>query len=289
MSTIRQIDFLLVDEIFDMGSGYVLTFSDRTFAQFFATELNVDIDDPKYFKCGSSKAKRLRYFLQMVDTATAVKTLKALWEYRQAIRASIAQPDKLPNAQGRLLELIRRLQGKTKSELDPGQPTFNWSTISALRAQLTELAQFKPQERGYKFEIFLKLLFDNFGLKAREAFRLRGEQIDGSFELGNETYLLEAKWHNDRTGVADLHVFHGKLEQKAVWARGLFVSYSGFTTDGLSAFGRGKRVVCMDGLDIYNCLEQELPLTRVLESKVRRAAETGNPFVPVTDLFPAQR
>ncbi|WP_344397173.1 hypothetical protein, partial [Streptomyces asiaticus] len=27
------------------------------------------------------------------------------------------------------------------------------------------------------------------------AFRLKGEQIDGSFLLNNETYLVEAKWH----------------------------------------------------------------------------------------------
>lgn len=31
--------------------------------------------------------------------------------------------------------------------------------------------------------------------------------------------------------------------------RGPFVSTSGFTDDGLEAFGSGKRVVCMDGLD----------------------------------------
>jgi hypothetical protein len=28
-----------------MGGGYVLNFSDRTFAQFFAEELNIDIDE----------------------------------------------------------------------------------------------------------------------------------------------------------------------------------------------------------------------------------------------------
>ena len=35
-------------------------------------------------------------------------------------------------------------------------------------------------------------------LEAREAFRLRGEQIDGSFVLGHETYVLEAKWQSGR-------------------------------------------------------------------------------------------
>jgi hypothetical protein len=46
--------------------------------------------------------------------------------------------------------------------------------------------QLAAQPRGYAFEKFLKDLFDTFGLQAREAFRLRGEQIDGSFLLGQE-------------------------------------------------------------------------------------------------------
>lgn len=41
----------------------------------------------------------------------------------------------------------------------------------------------------------------------------------------------------------------------------------------------------MDGLDLYEMLDRELPLTQVLERKVRRAAETGSPFVRVRDLF----
>jgi hypothetical protein len=67
--------------------------------------------------------------------------------------------------------------------------------------------------------------------------------------------------------------------------RGLFVSNSGFTDEGL-AFGRGKRVICMDGLDLYEMLDREIPLKQVLERKVRRAAEIGAPFVRVRDLFP---
>jgi len=50
MPNIRSIDMMVLDDIFDMGSGYVLNFSDRTFAQFFAEELNVDIDNPIYKK-----------------------------------------------------------------------------------------------------------------------------------------------------------------------------------------------------------------------------------------------
>ena len=151
---------------------------------------------------------------------------------------------------------------------------------------LIDLSKFEPQPRGFAFEKFLKTLFDTFGLEAREPFRLRGEQIDGSFLLSSETYLLEAKWQSAPCNIGDLHTFHGKVEQKAAWSRGLFISYSGITEDALVAFGRGKRVICMDGYDLSEVLRRELPLNRVLEAKVRRAAETGAPFIRVRDLFP---
>ena len=65
----------------------------------------------------------------------------------------------------------------------------------------------------------LKALFDASGLGARAAFRLIGEQIDGSFQLSGETYLLEAKWTDLRMGAADLRSFNAKLEDKAAWTR----------------------------------------------------------------------
>jgi hypothetical protein len=85
MGNIRTLDVLVLDDLFEMHGGYVLNFSDRTFSQFFHEELNIDIDDPRYSQNGTSKAKRLRHFLQTVDKPTAVRTLRALWEYREAI------------------------------------------------------------------------------------------------------------------------------------------------------------------------------------------------------------
>lgn len=287
MANIRTIDFRLLDSIFDMGSGYVLDFSDRTMAQFFAEQLNIDIDDPTFQKEGTSKAKRLRYFLKTVDAPTAVRTLNALWEYRETLRQLRGGEEKVANAHGRLLEIINRIQGGPSPVQAPVAPAFNRVKAAQLRADLMELTKMEPHPRGIAFEKFLKELFDAYGLAAREAFRLRGEQIDGSFLLGAETYLLEAKWHGEPIGNGELHAFHGKVEQKAAWTRGLFISYSGFTEVGLHAFGRGKRVICMEGLDLYDALAREIPMNHVLERKVRHAAETGEPFVRVRDLFPS--
>jgi len=49
--------------------------------------------------------------------------------------------------------------------------------------------------------------------------------------------------------------------------------------------GRGKRVVCMDGFDLYEMLQRSLPFDHVIDGKVRRAAETGLPFTRVRDLL----
>jgi hypothetical protein len=120
----------------------------------------------------------------------------------------------------------------------------------------------------------------------KEAFLNRGEQIDGSFQFGHQTYLLEAKWQATPVGADALHTFHGKLEQKAAWARGLFISESSFTADGLEPFGKAKRLICMDGLYLYEVLDRKLSLSNVLELKARRALDTGLPFARIRDLFP---
>lgn len=285
---VRTIDFLVIDEAFDMGSGFVLNFSDRTFAHFFADELNVDIDDPRYSLGGTSKAKRLRYYLRTADTPSAVRALKALWEYRTRLREVNRTPDQTPNLEGRFLELVRRLEGAAHAAgaaAAPIEAFIRRPQILQLKADLLALAPLVPQPRGYAFEKFLNSLFNVYGLAAREPFRLRGEQIDGSFQYANETYLLEAKYLAGPVGADVLHTFHGKLDQKAAWARGLVISNSGFTEDGLHAFGRAKRLICMDGLDLYDMLERELPLPDVLDRKLRAAAESGEVCVRVRDLF----
>ena len=72
-----------------------------------------------------------------------------------------------------------------------------------------------------------------------------------------------------------------------MWSRGLYISYSGFSEDGLIAFGRGDatRIICLDGLDLWQIIDKKLDLSEVLSLKTRRAAETGRAFSAVRDLF----
>jgi hypothetical protein len=287
---IRSIDMRLIDDLFEMGDGYVLNFSNKTFAEFFDDELGINIDDSRYDVEGTSKAKRLRFFLKTCDPQVRIQTLLALWEYREVDRRRKRTEETIQDAEEEFYSLIERLGGKRPAEkkrASASQATteIDPSLSSELKSKLMEVSQLEPQTRGYAFEKFLKDLFDANGLAGRASFRLVGEQIDGSFELAAETYLLEAKWTSPQTGATDLRSFNAKVEEKAAWSRGLFVSHSGFTPDGLAAFGRGKRVICMDGFDLYEMLDKNLSFADVMAKKVRRAAESGNPFVRVRDLY----
>ncbi|UUX96130.1 hypothetical protein [Aquabacterium sp. J223] len=151
MPNIRSLDMKLVDELFEMGSGYVLDFSDRTMSSFFADELNVDIDDPAYREQGTSKAKRLRCYLNKVDLATSIKTLKALWEYREATRKGNRREEWVDNAEGRFLLLLNRMQGKPDqpaTQAEPPKPAFDRPKIILLKQKLIELSALEPQPRG---------------------------------------------------------------------------------------------------------------------------------------------
>lgn len=289
MSTIRPVELDMVDLVFRGGErGYILDFSNRTFAEFFGHELDVDIDAEIYKRDGTSKGKRLRGFLTTVDDGTAAKTLRLLWEYREAMLKSSNQDDPQPLAKKQVFAVVARLEG-TATGMPTGlvpAPKLAIQDWSGLLTRLFGVRDMPPHDRGYAFEVYLKELFDAFGMTAREPFKLYGEQIDGSFHLAGETYLLEAKWLNRKVSIAELHGFHGKIEQKAAWARGLFVSFGGFTAQGLDAFGKGKRLVCMEGREIKNALEREIGIDALIAMKVRRAAETGAVFTPIETIFP---
>jgi hypothetical protein len=157
MTNIRSIDMLLLDDIFEMHGGYVLNFSDRTFAKFFAEELNIDIGDLRYALNGTSKAKRLRCFLQTVDKPTVVRTLNALWEYREIIRQRADRLETLKNPYGNLLTIINRLSGNgTSGTAEQATPAkaHDSAKFAEFQSNLLSLTQLAPQARGYAFENF---------------------------------------------------------------------------------------------------------------------------------------
>jgi len=185
----------------------------------------------------------------------------------------------------KFLDSLPRAPG---SEPDRPPKSADAKTLAALQRRFLEVSMLPAHPRGTAFEGFLNDVFSAYGLAPRSPFRIVGEQIDGSFQLGQDTYLLEAKWEDLRIGQAPLLTFSGKVGGKSQWPRGLFISMSGYTPEGLDAFARGKptNIVCMEGLCLYHVLSGAFDLGTVLSRKARRAAETNDAFVPVRELFP---
>lgn len=286
---IRAAEMRLIEDVFDMHGGYVLDFTDRTFSDFFAGDVGLDIDAPRWLGGGISKAKRLRHFLQNGEPALVARALAALWDYREAGRRRRGEAETVATASAEMPKLIRRLGGTVDTTAPAGsqEGVLDRKLLGALADEYKTLSVMEPQARGYAYEAFLKRLFDAYGLGARAAFRRghHGDQIDGSFQLDGDTYLLEARWRNAPADTADTDAFHRKLERGAHWTRGVFISQNGFTPEALNSLKGGTRLICADGFDIYEMLSRGLDLAEVIRRKARHAAETGSPFRLVRDLF----
>lgn len=290
ITPIKTIDLAVIEDVLEMGSGYVLNFSDKTFAQFFQDEVGIIIDQEKYLENGTSKANRMRTYLRSSTNKDRVATLEALWDYRDFTEEKGQYTELSQKVKNRFFKIIETLKeditGSSKrSKTHASTKIISDSDRSSLMAKLIKTTSCEPHKRGYEFEKFLSDFFNAYGLQSRGPFSLTGEQIDGSFVHDTHTYLLEAKWTAAKTNAETLRAFDAKVKDKADWSRGLFVSQTGFTEVGLSAFGRGKRIVCIDGLDITDILQGMTSLNEALILKVRNAAETGRPFVRVRDLI----
>ncbi len=84
MPNLKHSEVRFLDEALGMESGYVLNFVNRTFSEFFADELGIDIDAEIYNELGTSKANRLRCFLRRESNGVAAKALRALWDHRMS-------------------------------------------------------------------------------------------------------------------------------------------------------------------------------------------------------------
>ena len=113
MVKLKYKDIRIIDDAFEMHGGYVLDFTNRTFAQFFDDEFGIDIDADKYQANGTSKARRLRTFLALEDEYTVSKVLRGLWAYRESLPESEAWGESQPKVDVKtpLFDLITRIEG----------------------------------------------------------------------------------------------------------------------------------------------------------------------------------
>ena len=103
----------ILEDALDMGSGYVLNFSDRTFAEFFDDQ-SITIYQEKYGFNGSSKAKHMRAFIEVEDAHTVCRVLRELWQHREAI-PQYGQADPHLTLRTRFFALLDRLESGSET------------------------------------------------------------------------------------------------------------------------------------------------------------------------------
>lgn len=120
MVKLKRSEMRIIDNAFDMGGGYVLDFSDRTFAEFFEDEFGIEIYTTKYGFNGTSKAKHLRAFVEIEDPHKVSQVLRKLWEYKESFPqpqhdpAPWETPREIIDVKTPLFNLLTRIEGASE-------------------------------------------------------------------------------------------------------------------------------------------------------------------------------
>jgi len=86
MAQLTIIERKKLESLLQMGGGYVLDFSNRTFEEFVAESVGLEIYDEKYEYGSGSKANRLRGFLGVESDSKVAKLIRDLVDYAAEIR-----------------------------------------------------------------------------------------------------------------------------------------------------------------------------------------------------------
>jgi hypothetical protein len=135
MANLKRSDMRFIDEVFAMGEGYVLNFSNRTFDEFFEDEFRINIFQQRYQGRGTSKANHLRGFIDVEDGHLVGKVLRRLWDYRTETIVASDPGRVLPDAvQTKFFDLVARIEAgfspPVLESLSGAAEILNFDTVS---------------------------------------------------------------------------------------------------------------------------------------------------------------
>lgn len=161
------------EKLFKMSSGYVMDFSDRTFQEFIADALKIDIYDEKYKYSSGSKANRLRGYWLVESNYNIGKLLQKLLEYWihkvQIEEIEYDITDELNYEE--CLKIVQILKSETTVEnleaLMPNSDEKDFSTLSvAIRESIEKNEPEKALDRLHTFTIkYIRQLNNNHGIE----------------------------------------------------------------------------------------------------------------------------
>ncbi len=111
MSSLTAVEKLYLEKILDMGGGYVLNFTDATFAEFFK-RYKVNIHGNQYLTYGTSKAKKMRAFWERESDALVGRVLSEMLDNYEA-ECDLNDRKRDNDLLLKSREIVSRLSGKT--------------------------------------------------------------------------------------------------------------------------------------------------------------------------------
>lgn len=126
MSSLVTSEKQVLEKLFQMGSGYVLNFSDRTFGEFFKDDISIDIYDAKYNYASGSKANRMRGLWQVADDVVVGKSIEKLLAYidTQILLANLKEEEFPKHLTERGQTIAKRLLGGKATHRDTTEEEF---------------------------------------------------------------------------------------------------------------------------------------------------------------------
>jgi hypothetical protein len=89
MAQLSIIERRQLEKLFEMGGGYVLDFSNRTFEEFVADSVGAEIYNDRYHHGSGSKANRLRRFWKFESDALVGKLIRDLAAYAEFVNKNV--------------------------------------------------------------------------------------------------------------------------------------------------------------------------------------------------------
>lgn len=144
MANLSRIERRRLERELDMGSGYVLEFSNRTFEDFILDSCGLEIYDTRYEDNGESKANRMRTFWDIEPDYVVAKMLEALvddWPEYTKFGA--------PSPSEGFLKIIQKLkQSASVTDINIIQPNSENKGFDALARAVRESIEKNEPEAG---------------------------------------------------------------------------------------------------------------------------------------------
>lgn len=282
MARIKRSDMRVIDDAFNMHGGYVLDFTDRTFAEFFEDELGIQIYNNKYSFNGSSKAKHLRAFVEVEDPYLVACTLRALWKYRESLD-KYTDPTRI--IQARLFELLGRLEAGIAVPPPDARPQRAWTAEEQDRRHqwVVHLHQFSEDEITEKIllPLFRQLGFIRITPSGHQDKNLEfGKDVWMKYKLPTNHFIyfglqvkkakLDAAGKSKNANIAEVHaqvlmmlghpIFDPETNKEHLVDHGIIVSAGEITKQARNWLGQRldasqrSQILFMDRQDILDLL-----------------------------------